>query len=107
EADANTLKRTYVSKQAERMLGYPSKQWLSESDFWLKQMPVDDRERVMAQTLQSIAARKSFVCEYRLYKADREMIWVRDTVNILADGDRLILRASLWTFPKASKLSKS
>src|SRR3712207_517171 len=41
EVDAETLPPiifTFVSKQAERILGYPVEQWLSEPDFWENHM---------------------------------------------------------------------
>src|SRR5206468_1289883 len=34
EADPNTLQFTFVSKQAERLLGHPVAQWLEAPGFW-------------------------------------------------------------------------
>src|SRR5439155_331629 len=35
EADPNTLQSTFVSKQAERLLGHPVAQWLEAPGFWI------------------------------------------------------------------------
>jgi PAS domain S-box-containing protein len=92
EADAQTLKRTYVSRHVERMLGYRISEWLAEPDFWQKNIPLDDRERVLELTFKSIAARQNFTCEYRLYTASRSMLWVRDRVSVLEENNKLMLR---------------
>src|ERR1700750_555309 len=34
EADGETFQFTFVSEQAEQILGYPVEQWLTEPDFW-------------------------------------------------------------------------
>ena len=35
EADAQTFQATFVSRQAERLLGFPVALWISEPHFWL------------------------------------------------------------------------
>ena len=42
EADARTLRFTFVSAQAERLLGFPVADW-SEPDFWVKHLHPDAR----------------------------------------------------------------
>ncbi|MBN4688614.1 PAS domain-containing protein, partial [Escherichia coli] len=44
EADATSLRFSYVSPQAERILGYPVSQWLHQPDFWVAHLHPDDRE---------------------------------------------------------------
>ena len=44
EADAVTFKCLFVSKQAERILGYPINRWLSEATFWKDHIDPVDRE---------------------------------------------------------------
>ena len=34
EADAASFRMTFVSAQAERLLGYPVSQWTGQADFW-------------------------------------------------------------------------
>jgi PAS domain-containing protein len=44
QADATTFQFTFVSRQAERLLGYPVERWLNEPDFWVKRLHNEDRE---------------------------------------------------------------
>jgi len=44
EADAQTFQFTFVSAQAERMLGYPAARWLDEPTFWKDHIHPEDRE---------------------------------------------------------------
>src|SRR5262249_40071632 len=43
EADAASFQFLFVSKQAERVLGYPVEQWLSEPTFWTDHLHPDDQ----------------------------------------------------------------
>ena len=43
EADARTLRFTFVSNQAERLLGYPIADWLGQPDFWSDHIHPGDR----------------------------------------------------------------
>lgn len=45
EADARTFRFTFVSRQAERLLGYPVERWLTEPEFWITHLHPDDRPR--------------------------------------------------------------
>ena len=44
EADATTFQFSFVSDQAERILGYPVERWLCEPTFWKDHLHPDDRE---------------------------------------------------------------
>ena len=46
EGNAQTSSFSFVSPQAERILGYPAAQWLDEAGFWLDHVHPEDRERV-------------------------------------------------------------
>src|SRR4051794_22973439 len=43
EADATTLRFTFVSAQAERLLGYPASRWIDDPEFWSQHIHEDDR----------------------------------------------------------------
>ena len=43
ELDLAADRFTYVSRQAERLLGYPIEHWLSEPNFWFEHIHPDDR----------------------------------------------------------------
>ncbi|MGH9509607.1 MAG: PAS domain S-box protein, partial [Terriglobales bacterium] len=44
EADAQTLRFSFISQQAERLLGYPVQQWLQEPNFWADHIHSEDRK---------------------------------------------------------------
>jgi len=44
QADAETFRFTFVSEQAERILGYPIERWLNEPTFWKDHLHPEDRE---------------------------------------------------------------
>src|SRR5436190_17935195 len=44
EVDPATLRFLFVSKQAERILGYPVERWLSDPTFWMDHLHADDRD---------------------------------------------------------------
>src|SRR4028119_2170173 len=46
ERDPATSRYTFVSQQAEAILGYPVEQWLSEPNFWSHHLHPEDRERI-------------------------------------------------------------
>src|SRR3990167_7750503 len=48
ECDPHTFKFSFVSEQAERLLGYPVAQWLSDTNFWANHVYPDDRDYAMA-----------------------------------------------------------
>lgn len=88
ELDVATDRFTFVSQQAERMLGYPIARWLSEPSFWLEHIHPDDRAWVTELKSKETQARRGFELEYRMVNADRHAVWVRSLISVQADGDR-------------------
>ena len=87
EAHANTLAFSFVSRQAERILGYPAERWLREPAFWKDHIHSDDRDRVVECYLEVAAADRSRDLEYRMVAADAGVVWVRDLVTpVVEDG---------------------
>jgi PAS domain-containing protein len=61
EADAKTLQFTFVSAQAERLLGFPVGDW-EQADFWVAHLHPDDRdlgERLPRELQRARAALRS------------------------------------------------
>ncbi|MCI0664918.1 MAG: PAS domain-containing protein [Acidobacteria bacterium] len=90
---ARTFRHTFVSQQAERLLGYPIKDWLGRSTLWLDYLHPEDRPRVLAERRQAIAAKGDFELEYRRLAKDSRIVWLREIVKVIAGNDqRLKLR---------------
>src|SRR5579883_2827669 len=86
ESDAETFRFTFVSRQAERILGYPLAQWFGEK-FWTDHLHPEDREWALAFCLDAIARRINHQFEYRMIAADGRAVWLRDYVVVVACDD--------------------
>jgi sigma-B regulation protein RsbU (phosphoserine phosphatase) len=85
EADPATLAYTFVSHQAEELLGYPVGRWTSEPGFWAGIVHPEDREWVVPQRAAAVAERRVHDVEYRVQAANGRLVWVRDIVYVIAD----------------------
>jgi PAS domain S-box-containing protein len=93
EADGQTLRVTFVSKQAEKIMGYPVAEWTSEPDFWIKHLHPDDREEAVDAKLQVVATGENRQLEYRMIAADGRVVWFRDVLTLsVTRADALMLR---------------
>jgi PAS domain S-box-containing protein len=87
EADATTWKFTFVSQKAESILGYPVEQWLTEPEFWVRYIHLDDREQAVAFCQAATAEGRDHVFEYRALAADGHVVWLRDIVHVVKDEE--------------------
>jgi len=88
EADAQTLVFSFVSEQAERILGYPAQRWLREPTFWKDHIHPDDRDGAVRFCQEATAQKRRHDFEYRMIAADGRVVWFSDLVTMAADGDR-------------------
>jgi two-component system cell cycle sensor histidine kinase/response regulator CckA len=86
EADPETFAFTFVSKGAERLLGYPSSRWLNEPGFWVAQIHPDDQMAAVALCEAATAQALDHEFEYRMIAADGSVRWVRDLVRVGTDA---------------------
>jgi PAS domain S-box-containing protein len=88
EGDPRTFQFTFVSNQAEKMLGYPVEQWLNEPNFWLDKVHPDERDWAAAFCKSATAAMQPHELEYRMRAADGRYVWLRDLVNVVVENDQ-------------------
>lgn len=87
EVDVETMSLTFVSFQAERILGYPPKAWLENKNFWRDHIHPDDRNQAVDYSLIQTQLGQSHDFEYRMIAADGRIVWMRDLVVVtLKDG---------------------
>ncbi len=86
EADAVTLRHTFVSQQAERLLGYAAERWLTPG-FWADHLHPDDRGRVEGLYRQASRQPRKCDLEYRMVAADGRAVWLRDIITVVAEGE--------------------
>ena len=84
-AEIDSFRFTYVSPEAEELLGYPVRHWL-EPDFWIEHIHEDDRSWVHELCATAARAGKPHEFEYRMIASDGRVIWLRDLVNVVTDG---------------------
>jgi len=83
-ADPSTLQFTFVSRQAESVLGYPSEQWFLP-DFWESRLHPEDRLDVVASRKRAAQEMRHQAMDYRMIAADGGTVWLRDLVHVIAE----------------------
>jgi PAS domain S-box-containing protein len=81
EADAETHQFTYVSRRAEKMLGYPLERWYKEPGFWDRLIHPDDRDATVRRAREAATAGTEYESEYRVVAADGRIVWIRNLVS--------------------------
>jgi diguanylate cyclase (GGDEF)-like protein/PAS domain S-box-containing protein len=79
---ASTL---YVSPQVETLLGYAPHEWMGDPELWLRVIHPDDRARAVAENQRHNETGESFSLDYRIYRKDGRLVWIRDEARILRD----------------------
>jgi PAS domain S-box-containing protein len=82
EADATTFAFTFVSAQAERLLGYPVSAWLDDAGFWAAHIHPDDREASVRYCIDCTQAGRDHQFDYRMIAADGRVVWLQDRVTV-------------------------
>jgi PAS domain S-box-containing protein len=90
EVNADTFRFTFVSKRAERILGYPSLRWL-EPNFWLDHLHPEDRDWAVGFCVDATQRRVNHQFEYRMIAANGQVVWLRDHVTVEVRMDDSIL----------------
>ena len=95
EAEATTFNNTFISKSAERLLGYPSEDWLTP-DFWANHIHPEDRRHAMQYSSDCIARGEDHEFQYRFIKRDGSVVWIHDSTKIaMQDGKPKWLRGMM------------
>ncbi len=103
ESDARTFQFTFLSQQAERLLGYPVGDWLAPG-FWARHVHPDDREWAVEFCKRATTERRSHDFEYRMVAKDGRTVWLRDIVSVVVeDGEATRLRGVMIDISDAKK----
>lgn len=79
---ASTL---YVSPQVEELLGYAPHEWMSDPELWLRIVHPEDRARAAAENQRHNETGESFSLDYRVYRKDGRLAWIRDEARMIRD----------------------
>ena len=86
KGEARPLRFTFVSHQAETILGYPVERWLAEPSFWSEHIHAEDREWAVSFCQRAIEDKRCHTFEYRMIGAGGEVVWLRDIVHVAVEG---------------------
>jgi PAS domain S-box-containing protein len=85
EADAATFNFTFISQQAERLLGYPVEEWLKPG-FWVEHLHPGDKVWATEYCASCTQRLESHDFEYRFIARDGRTVWLRDIVTVVAEN---------------------
>jgi diguanylate cyclase (GGDEF)-like protein/PAS domain S-box-containing protein len=74
---------TFVSHEAEALLGYPLAEWTESPTFWKDKMHPDDRDWVVEYFMSESIKLRSHVFDYRMIAADGRVVWMQDIVRVI------------------------
>ena len=77
EADAHTMRPTFVSDQIEQWLGYGAAQWLENPKLWLRVVHPEDRRRVAREVRANFSSNQPWQSEFRALAQDKRELWLR------------------------------
>jgi len=87
EGEPGSNQFTYVSPEAEGLLGYPASRWVAEQEFWLDHLHPEDREWVPEFCQRAAEESEDHTFDYRMIAADGREVWLHAVVKIIvADG---------------------
>jgi len=108
KGDARTLRFTFVSDQAEAILGYPPQSWTQEPSFWPDHIHPDDREWAVAFCRKAVDEKEDHDFEYRMISADGDVVWLRDIVRVgVEDGAPMQLFGVMVDITKRKEAEKT
>ena len=88
ECDFPSYQFTFVSKPAERLLGYPVDRWLNDLSFFPNHIHEDDRQWALNYCQLSTLEKRDHELEYRMLHANGQIVWFRDLVTVIIENDQ-------------------
>ena len=78
---------TFVSSQAEKMLGYSTEEWLSTPNFCHQLVHDEDRERVERESKEILYQTKQGILHFRWIAKDNHTVWVKAQLSAIIDDN--------------------
>ncbi len=77
----------FVDGKVEELVGYPKREFDTRNLKWFDVLIPEDREKFKQTFLAGLKASKSYIREYRVRRADGEIIWIQDRGQIICGPD--------------------
>ncbi len=107
EADAQTFAISFISKQAERLLGYPAERWMNEPTFWADHIHEEDRDWAVNYCQQATLEKRPHQFEYRMIANDGRIVWLRDIVSLeIENGEPIKLSGLMVDITERKKMEE-
>ncbi|SHG84344.1 PAS domain S-box-containing protein [Flavobacterium fluvii] len=107
EADATTFNFSFVSKQAERLLGFSVEEWYKDG-FWKNQLHPDDKDKTIEYCTSQTKQMLSHDFTYRFIANNGQVVWLRDIVNVVVqEGKPRWLQGVMFDISKQKKTEEA
>ncbi|UQD57109.1 PAS domain-containing protein [Flavobacterium sp. K5-23] len=105
EFDIESSSFTFISKKVEEILGYPSEEWIADSNFWRDHLHPDDQEWAINYCDEKTNGNSNFDFEYRMINKEGNIVWLKDIVNIVFENKKpKSLRGIMIDITKAKEI---
>jgi two-component system sensor histidine kinase/response regulator len=85
----HTSEFSFVNREAEVLLGYPLKQWLTQPTFWADHTHPDDRAMAERYCTAAAAENRPQQFEHRMITAAGEVLWLKSQVRLVTGGGHI------------------
>lgn len=107
EADAETFNFTFVSKQAERLFGFPAEDWYIPG-FWSNNLHPEDRDYAIEYCSSRTKKMESHEFTYRFIAKNGNVFWLNDIVNVVVEeGKPSLLRGVMFNITKQKQIEEA
>ncbi len=100
EGDPESFRFTFMSRQAEWILGFPAERFVNEPDFWSSRLHPEDREWTKEYCQEQTRLKRDHQLEFRMIDADGSVVWLRDYVTVFEEGDATFVRGIIVDITK-------
>ncbi len=90
EVDLSRQTLTFISAQAERLLGYAIPEWLSEANFWDRHLHPEDKGKVESQIDRAIKVGEGIKLEYRMIAKNGRIVWFQDMITPVKMDNKVV-----------------
>ncbi|NQZ74506.1 MAG: PAS domain S-box protein [Ekhidna sp.] len=90
ESGFGTKTFSYISPKVEELFGFPKSDWFQEG-FWQSRIFEEDKQHVIAYESQKALEVQNYQLEYRLLNSKDEIVWIRDSVEVVKEGGKAVM----------------
>lgn len=85
EAEVGSGQMSFVSSQAQRILGYPVDQWLTAPRFWESHLHPEDCASALLRAKTNTQLGEAYDSEYRMLASNGKVVWIHDFVSVVSE----------------------